>query len=52
LTKKVKHPSELYKKGDMVEATVLGVDVQNERFSLGVKQLSTDPWQLIAQNIR
>ena len=48
-TKKVKHPSELYKKGDIVEAKVLGVDVQNERFSLGVKQLSTDPWQLIAQ---
>jgi small subunit ribosomal protein S1 len=48
-TKKVKHPSELYKKGDIVEAKVLGVDVQNERFSLGVKQLSTDPWHVIAQ---
>ncbi|HEY2990116.1 MAG TPA: 30S ribosomal protein S1 [Candidatus Binatia bacterium] len=48
-TKKVKHPSELYKKGDVVEAKVLGVDVQNERFSLGIKQLTTDPWQLIAQ---
>ncbi len=48
-TKKVKHPSELYKKGDVVEARVLGVDVQNERFSLGIKQLTTDPWQLIAQ---
>ena len=41
--------SELYKKGDVVEARVLGVDVQNERFSLGIKQLTTDPWQLIAQ---
>ncbi|HEY1267402.1 MAG TPA: 30S ribosomal protein S1 [Candidatus Binatia bacterium] len=48
-TKKVKHPSELYKKGDVVEAKVLGVDVQNERFSLGIKQLSTDPWHVIAQ---
>jgi len=48
-TKKIKHPSELYKKGDVVEAKVLGVDVQNERFSLGVKQLTTDPWELIAQ---
>jgi small subunit ribosomal protein S1 len=48
-TKKVKHPSELYKKGDMVEAKVLGVDVQNERFSLSVKQLATDPWQVIAE---
>ncbi|HWP59067.1 MAG TPA: 30S ribosomal protein S1 [Candidatus Acidoferrales bacterium] len=48
-TKKIKHPSELYKKGDIVEAKVLGVDVQNQRLSLGIKQLSTDPWQLIAQ---
>ena len=48
-TKKVKHPSELYKKGDEVEAKVLGVDVQNERFSLGIKQLAPDPWQLIAK---
>jgi small subunit ribosomal protein S1 len=43
-TKKVKHPSELYKKGDDVEAVVLGVDVDNERISLGVKQLTPDPW--------
>jgi len=48
-TKNVKHPSELYKKGDIVEAKVLGVDVQNERFSLGIKQLAVDPWQVIAQ---
>lgn len=48
-TKKIKHPSELYKKGDVVEAKVLGVDVQNERFSLGIKQLTTDPWRLIAE---
>ena len=38
-TKKVKHPSELYKKGDDVEAVVLGIDVDNERISLGIKQL-------------
>ena len=48
-TKKIKHPSELYKKGDIVEAKVLGVDVQNERFSLGIKQLTTDPWKLVAE---
>ncbi|HSE90360.1 MAG TPA: 30S ribosomal protein S1 [Candidatus Binatia bacterium] len=48
-TKKIKHPSELYKKGDMVEAKVLGVNVENERFSLGVKQLTTDPWKIIAE---
>ena len=48
-TKKIKHPSELYKKGDVVEATVLGVNVENARFSLGIKQLATDPWKIIAQ---
>ncbi|HZD41320.1 MAG TPA: 30S ribosomal protein S1 [Terriglobales bacterium] len=48
-TKKVKHPSELYKKGDIVEAKVLGVNVENERFSLGIKQLTTDPWKIIAE---
>ncbi len=48
-TKKVKHSSELYKKGDVVEAKVLGVDVQNERFSLGIKQLTADPWKVVAE---
>jgi small subunit ribosomal protein S1 len=43
-TKKVKHPSDLYKKGDEVDAVVLGIDVENERISLGVKQLAADPW--------
>jgi small subunit ribosomal protein S1 len=47
-TKKVKHPSELYKKGDDVEAVVLGVDVDNERISLGIKQLTPDPWSTMA----
>ena len=48
-TKKIKHPSELYKKGDEIEAVVLGVDVENERISLGVKQLSGDPWANLAE---
>jgi len=43
-TKRVKHPSELYQKGDEVTAVVLGVDVDNERISLGIKQLGEDPW--------
>lgn len=43
-THRVKHPSELYKKGDEVEAVVLNIDVENERFSLGIKQLVDDPW--------
>ena len=48
-TKKVRHPSELFQKGDEVEAVVLGIDVDNERISLGVKQLSEDPWQSMHQ---
>jgi small subunit ribosomal protein S1 len=45
--KRIKHPSELYKKGDTVKAVVLNIDRDNERFSLGVKQLATDPWEEI-----
>ncbi len=48
-TKKIKHPSELFKKGDEVEAVILGVDVANERVSLGIKQAATDPWQTLAE---
>lgn len=48
-TKKVKHPSELYKKGDEVDALVLGVDVENERVSLGIKQAAPDPWATLLQ---
>ncbi|MBI3757444.1 MAG: 30S ribosomal protein S1 [Deltaproteobacteria bacterium] len=47
-TKKVKHPSELFKKGDEVEALVLGVDVDNERVSLGIKQAMPDPWTTLS----
>ncbi len=43
-TRKVNHPSEVLKKGDIVEAVVLEVDRANQRISLGVKQLGTDPW--------
>jgi small subunit ribosomal protein S1 len=43
-TKRVTHPSELYKKSDVIKAVVLSVDMENERFSLGVKQLEKDPW--------
>jgi len=48
-TKKIRHPSEVCKKGDELVATVLGIDVENERVSLGVKQLSTDPWDTVAE---
>src|SRR5262249_17489795 len=43
---KSKNPHDLYKKGDKVEAVVLNVDPSAERFSLGIKQLSLDPWQV------
>ncbi|MBK7844359.1 MAG: 30S ribosomal protein S1 [Bdellovibrionales bacterium] len=46
-TRRINHPSEVYKKGDKVRAVVLGVDIENERFSLGIKQLEADPWSNI-----
>ncbi len=46
-TRKVTHPMELIKKGQEVEAKVLEVDRENQRISIGVKQLSLDPWQQI-----
>jgi small subunit ribosomal protein S1 len=48
-TKKVRHPSEIYKKGDEVEAVVLGIEIEHERVSLGIKQLTPDPWDSVAQ---
>ncbi len=51
-TKKIKHPGELYKKGQQVEAVVLNIDRANERFSLGVKQLTPDPWKDVARRYR
>jgi small subunit ribosomal protein S1 len=51
-TKKIKHPSELYKKGQEVEAMVLNIDRKNERFSLGIKQLTPDPWKDVARRYR
>jgi small subunit ribosomal protein S1 len=46
-TKKAAHPSEVYQKGDEVEAVVLNIDQENERFSLGIKQLPGDPYQVV-----
>jgi small subunit ribosomal protein S1 len=47
--KRIKHPSELYKKGDVVQAIVLDIEKKNERFSLGIKQLEEDPWKTVAE---
>ncbi|MDO9565239.1 MAG: 30S ribosomal protein S1 [Candidatus Desulfaltia sp.] len=48
-TKRIKHPSELYNKGDIIQALVLDIEKDNERFSLGIKQLETDPWTTVAE---
>ncbi|HCE05000.1 MAG TPA: 30S ribosomal protein S1, partial [Verrucomicrobiales bacterium] len=46
-TRKINHPSELIKKGDDIEAQVLEVDKENQRISIGIKQLAEDPWEKI-----
>lgn len=51
-TKRVNHPSEMFTKGDKVRAVVLGVDIENERFSLGIKQLDADPWSVVDQKFQ
>lgn len=50
-TQRIKHPGEIFKKGDEVEAVVLNIDVENERFSLGIKQLHQDPWDTLAERM-
>ncbi len=43
-TKKIRHPNEMFKSGDIVQAKVLTVDQESEKFTLGIKQLVEDPW--------
>jgi small subunit ribosomal protein S1 len=43
-TRKINHPSEMFKKGDELQAMVLSIDADNKKISLGIKQLSEDPW--------
>jgi small subunit ribosomal protein S1 len=47
-TKRVAHPSEVLKKGEAVEVVVLSIDKEHRRISLGLKQVSEDPWPLLA----
>lgn len=49
--KKVSHPSEVLKKGDKVEAEILSVDKESKKITLGVKQLSPNPWKSIEQSL-
>jgi len=51
-TRKINHPSEVLKKNDEVEAVVLDIDKVNQRISLGVKQLDSDPWKEIDQKYK
>ena len=46
---RVKHPSEHFKKGQEIEAMVLNIDVENEKFSLGIKQIEKNPWESLDQ---
>jgi small subunit ribosomal protein S1 len=49
--KKVSHPSEIFKKGDMVDAIILSVDRESKKITLGVKQLANNPWESIEKTI-
>lgn len=51
-TKRIKHPGELYSKGQNLQAVVLNIDVDNERLSLGIKQLTPDTWSEIPARYR
>jgi len=48
-TKRVKHPSEILRKGSMVQAVILAIDAQHKRLSLGIKQLQPDAWETFFQ---
>jgi len=51
-TRKINHPSEILKKADEIEAVVIDIDKVNQRISLGIKQIETDPWKEIDQKYK
>src|SRR6266853_1398432 len=51
-TRKINHPSEMFKKSDEVEAVVIDIDKVNQRISLGIKQLTEDPWKTIDERYK
>ena len=51
-TQRIKHPGEIFKKNQEIEAVVLNIDSENERFSLGIKQLQDDPWQAVPAKLK
>lgn len=48
-TERIEHPSDIYRKGQEVEAIVLGIDPSNKKISLGIKQLTSNPWETIEE---
>src|SRR5881409_2882324 len=51
-TRKINHPSEVFKKNEEIEAEVIDIDKTNQRISLGMKQLTEDPWKNIDQKYK
>ena len=51
-TDRIKHPADVFKKGDDVEAKILAIDIEGEKFSLGIKQLTDDPFMAAAEKLR
>ena len=51
-TKHIKHPSDIYKIGDIADAIILSIDVKNKKLSLGVKQLENNPWLDIEKKLK
>ena len=51
-TKHIKHPSDIYKTGDVVDASVLSIDSDSKKISLGVKQLADNPWEDIEKDLK
>jgi small subunit ribosomal protein S1 len=51
-TRKINHPSEVFKIGDEIEAVVIDIDKVNQRISLGIKQLTEDPWKTIDEKYK
>lgn len=49
-TEHINHPSDVYKRGQEVEAVILGIDEDSKKISLGIKQLEQDPWSTIEQD--
>ncbi len=49
-TEHIEHPADVYKRGDAIEAVILGVDVNAKKISLGIKQLAQNPWENIEKH--